>query len=302
MRTSLLMMLLSIALTVAAQTTAHTGNAAPTQAKPRITVDVRPAALPTEQEVLTYLKGMFGQDPTVTFKVLGISASEVPGVAHVVVQIGGPQQPPTHLYVMPDREHAIVGEVVPYGAQPFAPAQRKLEAQAKGPRTGAAKPRVTIVEFSDMQCPHCKNGHPILEKLLADTPGAQLVFQPFPLSIHDWASKAALMGECVALQKPTAFWLYVKAVFDKQDQINAANAPEMLQQIATATGANGAQAATCAQSPSTAKKLQESIDLGFALGVNSTPTIFINGRKVQGFAQIPYDDLKKLVEFQATQK
>ena len=270
-------------------------------AKPRITVDVRPQALPTTQEVESFLARWVGQDPTVKYQVLGISASEVPGVAKVVVQVGA-NQPPTTLYVTPDREHAIVGEVIQYGANPFAPARRKLDAQAKGPRSGSPQPRVTIVEFSDLQCPHCKNAQPIIDRLVAEVPGAQVIFQPFPLSNHDWASKAALTGECVAEQNPIAFFSYVHEVFAQQDQITAATAPEKLAAIASGVKADPNALKACLAKPQTAQKVQTSIDLGMSLGVSSTPTVFVNGRKLLSVAGIPYEQLKKLVEFEASQK
>jgi protein-disulfide isomerase len=245
---------------------------------------------------------MFGYDPNAQYQVLGISNSEVPGVAKITVQVGGPQAPPVDLYIMPDHEHAIAGQVLPYGADPFTPAKRKLDAQAKGPQMGVAQPRVTIVEFSDLQCPHCKRAQPVIDKLVADTPGARLIFQPFPLSMHDWASKAASIGECVAEQNPQGFWTYVKSVYDAQDQITPANAPQKLQELAKTAGADPARATTCAASQPVAKKIQDSIDLGLSLGVTGTPTVFINGRKVGGVADMPYEQLRKLTEFEATQK
>lgn len=299
-----------IALIVAACSLAAAQTSAPKPAtsapgKAHMTVDVQKQAtnLPSEETVMSFLKQTFGYDPNVQFEVLGISQSEMPGVAHVVVRVGGPQQQPAHLYVTPDGQHAILGEVIPFGAHPFEPARKKLEAQAKGHRKGATSaPRVTIVEFSDLQCPHCKAGQPVIDKLLADTPGAELIFQPFPLSGHDWASKAALMGECVAQQNPEAFWKYVQGVFDAQDQITAATAPQKLQEIAQAAGVNGAQATTCAATQPIARHIQDSIDLGMSLGVSGTPTVFINGRKFTSIAGIPYDQLKKVVEFDASQK
>lgn len=297
----ILVLLVSLTIVTSAQTTRA---AAPAQEKPHMTVDVKPAAtqLPSQPEVESFLRHMFGQDPTVQYKVLGIANSEVPGVPKVTVQVGGPQQPPVDLYIMPDREHAIAGQVLPFGANPFGPAKRKLEAQAKGQRLGPTEPRVTVVEFSDLQCPHCKRAQPVIDKLVADTPGARLIFQPFPLSIHDWASKAALMGECVAEQKPAAFWTYVNSVYAAQDQITGANAAQKLQELAVGAGVDGPQASTCASSQVTARKIQDSIDLGMSLGVTGTPTVFVNGRKVNGIADIPYDQLRKLVEFEAAQK
>ena len=300
---------IALMLAVCSFAAAQTGGSKPAPssapAKAHMTIDVQrqPANLPSEETVREFLKQTFGYDPSVQLEVLGISQSEMPGVAHVIVRVGGPQQPPAHLYVTQDGQHAILGEVIPFGVHPFEPARKKLEAQAKGQRTGAtAAPRVLIVEFSDLQCPHCKAAQPIIDKLLADTPGATLVLEPFPLTGHDWASKAALVGECVAQQNQQAFWKYVHGVFDAQDQITAANAPQKLQEIAQTAGVDGAQAMTCSATQPIARRIQDSIDLGMSLGVSGTPTVFINGRKFTSIAGIPYEQLKKVVEFDASQK
>jgi protein-disulfide isomerase len=293
-----------LAIVAVAQTGTSKPAGSPAQAKPHMTAEVKPSSvgLPTKQEAESFLRHMFGYDPNTQYQVLGISNSEVPGIARVTVQVGGPQAPPVDLYIMPDHEHAIAGQVLPFGADPFTPIQRRLDAQAKGPRMGAAQPRVTIVEFSDLQCPHCKRAQPVVDKLVADTPGARLIFQPFPLSIHDWALKAASMGECVAEQKPEAFWSYVKSVYDAQDQITAANASQKLQELAKSAGADPQRTSTCAASQAMSRNIQDSVDLGTSLGVTGTPTVFINGRKVGGIADMPYDQLRKLTEFEATQK
>lgn len=278
-------------------------SSAPTKAHMTVDVQRQPSTLPSEETVRAFLKQTFGYAPDVQLEVLSINPSEMPGVAHVVVRVGGPQQQPANLYITPDGQHAILGEVIPFGAHPFEPARKKLEAQAKGQRTGATgTPRVTIVEFSDLQCPHCKAAQPVIDKLLAETPGAALILEPFPLTGHDWASKAALVGECVAQQNQPAYWKYVHGVFDAQDQITAANAPQKLQEIAQAAGVNGAQAMTCSTTQPVARRIQDSIDLGMSLGVTGTPTVFINGRKFTSIAGIPYEQLKKVVEFDASQK
>jgi protein-disulfide isomerase len=296
--------LLALALTFTSNAQTSSATAPQTGNKAHMTVDIKPAPatpLPTKETVNAFLQSWVGYDPNVKYQVLAIEPSEIPGVAHVVAEVGE-GQPATHFYVTADGEHAIVGEVIPFGAHPFAPAERKLHAQAHGPARGAQNAQVTIVEFSDLQCPHCKAGQPVIDRLMADTPGAKLIFQPFPLSIHDWASKAAMIGECVADKNPQGFWDYIRQVFEQQDQITAANAPDKLQAIATQEGLTPEQLTTCMANPEISKRVQDSITLGMSLGVKGTPTLFINGRKIRGIAEFPYESLRKLVEFEANQK
>ena len=116
---------------------------------------------------------------------------------------------------------------------------------------------------------------------------------------HDWAAKAAYYADCVARSSNGAFWKFEQGVFDAQKEITAANADEKLTAIADGAGVKGADIAACAAKPETAGRVQRSIALGTAVEVNSTPTLFINGRKIGNVASVPYELLKNLVEFAA---
>src|ERR1700731_162707 len=181
-------------------------------AQPVPTLQTRPAAkpvaassasagttvLPTEDTVNSFLFQMFGYDPTITWKVTEIHPSEVPGLAEVLVVVTNPQgSTPNRLLVTADGKHAVSGDILPFGAKPFDDARAKLEKGVNGPAKGPAKAPVTIVEFSDMQCPHCQKAAPIIDKALAQEPEVHFVFQNFPLPSHNWAEKAARYVDCV---------------------------------------------------------------------------------------------------------
>ena len=265
-----------------------------------------PTVLPTEDTVNSFLFQMFGYDATITWKVAEIRPSEVPGLAEVLVVVTNPQgSNQNRLLVSADGKHAISGEILPFGAKPFEDARAKLEKGVNGLAKGPAKAPVTIVEFSDMQCPHCAKAAPMIEQLLALEPEAHFVFQNFPLPAHNWAEKAASYVDCVgraSLGQPAdnAVWKFIQKTFDEQANITAANADEKLKAIATASGANADEIAACAVKSDTKARVEASVALGKSVGVNSTPTLFINGRNVPGGA--PVDLLKKIVDFQASQK
>jgi protein-disulfide isomerase len=262
--------------------------------------------LPTEDTVDSFLFQMFGYDPTVTWKVTDIRPSEVPGLAEVTVAITNPQgSNQNRLLVSGDGKHAISGDILPFGAKPFDDARAKLEKGVSGPTKGSAKAPVTIVEFSDMQCPHCAKAAPGIDQLLAQEPEAHFVFQNFPLPTHDWAAKAAGYIDCVGRASPgqpsnDAVWKFIQKTFEEQANITEANADEKLKAIATASGANADEIAACAAKPDTRARIEASIALGKSVGVTATPTLFINGRNVPG--AVPVDVLKKIVDFQASQK
>jgi protein-disulfide isomerase len=249
---------------------------------------------------------MFGYDPTITWKVTEIHPSEVPGLAEVLVVITNPQgSTPNRLLVTADGKHAVTGDILPFGAKPFDDARAKLEIGVNGPAKGPTKAPVTIVEFSDMQCPHCQKAAPVIEQLLAQEPGAHFVFQNFPLPSHNWAEKAAGYIDCLGRASAggasnDAVWKFIQKTFDEQANITEANADEKLKAIATASGANGDEIAACAVKSDTKARIEASLALGKSVGVNGTPTLFINGRNVPGGA--PIELMKKIVDFQASQE
>jgi protein-disulfide isomerase len=274
-------------------------SAAPAVAKAEPSL---PVAGPSEDEAREFLRRMFGYDPNVTWTIQGIIPTDAPGVSHVVAlaNIGG-QPRPFHLYVLPGGKFAAVGDLIPFGADPFAPVREALASKGKGIQRGPAVAPVTLVEFSDLQCPFCRSAQPIIDRLIADVPNAKLVFQPFPLSMHPWAMKAASYAECAARQKPDAFWAFVNGVYDDQANITDANVDAKLQSIAAASGVDGAKVSTCAVTPDVYQRIQQSLELGKSVGVGSTPTLFINGRKITGIADIPYEQLKAMVEFEVAE-
>ena len=255
------------------------------------------SALPSEDTVNSFLMQTFGYDPTTTWKVVEIRPSEVPGLAAVTIVITTAQGPSQNrLLVSSDGKHAIAGEILPFGAKPFEDARVKLEKGVNGPGKGPATAAVTIVEFSDMQCPHCAKAAAGIDQLLALEPEAHFVFQNFPLPSHNWAEKAAGYVDCIGRSSNDAVWKFIQKTFDEQNNITEAD--EKLKAIATAAGANADEVATCATKPETKARIEASIALGESVGVNGTPALFINGRNASGAS---VDAQKKIVDFQASQ-
>jgi protein-disulfide isomerase len=255
------------------------------------------AALPTVEEVETSMKRSFGYDPGVSWQILDIKESSIPGLAEILVSMN--KQQPVHLYLAPGAQTAIAGQMIPFGPDPFAAARASLKG-AFGPSRGGENPPIDIVEFSDLECPHCKVAQPVLAKLFADFPQLRFIFQEFPLpaSLHPWALKAAQYAHCTGQMDKDAFWKYVDSIFENQGGIALATADDKLKELATAAGYDAQKISTCAASPETDARIKKSQALGATLDVNETPTVFINGRRVSGIANIPYDNLKQLVQFE----
>ncbi len=258
------------------------------------------ASLPSEETVNAFMRQTFGYDSSITWKITDIRPSKAQGLAEVTVLLSNPQgQQANKFFVTPDGQHALTGEIIPFGARPFEAVRKDLEKGVNGPSRGPADAPVTVVEFSDLQCPHCKQGQPTIDKLMSEEGSARLVFQSFPLPAHDWAAKAAGYADCIGRTSGDAFWKFVQSVYDAQADISAANADEKLTGLADASGVKGAEIAACAAQPETVSRVQRSVALGQTVDVTGTPTLFINGRRIANLSALPYDVLKSLVEFAA---
>jgi protein-disulfide isomerase len=297
---SLVRFSLFLALTVAAgaqqkPATPH-ANAAPVAPK---AAEAR--RIPSEETVNAFMQQMFGYQPSLTWKVGEIKPSQAEGLTEVSVIISSTQGPPQNskLYITADGEHAVIGDIIPFGEHPFTRTNQELAKGMNGPSRGPADAPVTLVEFSDLQCPHCKEAQPTIDKLMAEEKGGRLVFQSFPLPMHDWAAKAAAYGECVAAKSNEAFWKFIQATYNSQTEITAANADEKLTALAEKAGVNGAEAATCSAKAETTGRVEHSVALGKSVGVTGTPALFINGRRIGNPSGIPYEALKSLFEFAA---
>ncbi len=254
--------------------------------------------LPSEDTVNAFLYQTFGYDPTITWKISDIRPSEAAGVAEITVVVSNPQGSNVNkLYVTSDGKHAITGEMLPFGAHPYEDAREKLEKGVNGISKGPAHAAVTVVEFSDMQCPHCKQAAPNIEQLLTLEPEVHFVFQNFPLPSHNWAEKAAGYVDCVGRSSNQAVWKFIDKVFDEQASITEANIDEKLKAIANDEGLKGDEVAACAVKPDTKARIEASVALGKSVGVSGTPALFINGRPLGGGA--PVDVLRKVVQFAA---
>lgn len=271
-----------------------------TTAKPAQPAGGASGGLPTDATVDSFLHQQFGYQADLTWKISSIKPSVVPELAEVTVVLASPQgQQLTKFYVSPDGQHALVGEIIPFGAKPFEPANKLLEKGITGPSRGPKDASVTIVEFGDLQCPACKAAQPTIEALVAAKPNARFVFQNFPLEMHNWAAKGAAYADCVGRASADAFWKFVSKTYETQSDITAENADEKLTALADGAGVKGVDIAACAAKPETKARVDASLALGKSVDVTGTPTLYINGRKVGSFDPRMSDIYKSLVDFAA---
>ena len=155
---------------------------------------------------------------------------------------------------------------------------------------GAANAPVTIIEFSDFQCPFCQRVMPTLKRV-RETYGdkIRIVWKDFPLtSIHPQAFKAAEAGNCAREQGK--FWEYHDVLFSNQQALQ----PEFLKKYAADTGLDVVKFGACLDTAKYGDHVQEQMGVGTGLGIQSTPSAFINGRLVTG-AQ-PYEAFVAIID------
>ena len=148
---------------------------------------------------------------------------------------------------------------------------------------------VTIVEFSDLQCPYCARFHTTMNQVVRDFKGqVRWVYRHFPLSSHPFAKKAALATECAGEQGK--FWEYTNNLFENQSKINNDFLKEAAQNLKLDTGKFN----KCLDDEKYLSKVNNDMAEGKKAGVTGTPASFINGKAIKGAES--YDTIKRMIE------
>jgi len=157
------------------------------------------------------------------------------------------------------------------------------------PALGPADAPVTLIEFSDFQCPYCARATTLVDQLRERYPDRlRVVFMHFPLSSHEWARPAAMAAQCAARQDEDAFWRLHDFYFSNQDALTPGNVMAKSEPILAETAVNVDDWKTCATDRtsdvhrSVARQVNASLEAGKEAGVTGTPSFFVNGEKVQG--------------------
>jgi len=157
-------------------------------------------------------------------------------------------------------------------------------AQGPGATRGPARAQVTIVEFSDFQCPFCRRFASILDEALAGQENdVRVVFHHMSLSMHPWARMAAEAAGCAQLQSNEAFWSLHDRIFQNQAEITVENAKKKLSELAASSkGVNAAAFRTCMNSAMSVGLVLKDMNVAETYQINATPTVFINGHPLKG--------------------
>jgi protein-disulfide isomerase len=236
-----------------------------------------------QKSVEAYLRNLYAFGADTTVKVAAPKDSEVPGLLEVDIQVSvGENQQSGKVYVSKDGKYMIRGDISDLSKDPLADARATIQTK-EAPSIGDANAPVTLVEFSDFECPVCRSLHDTLRTLLPNYPQVRVIFKDFPLEqIHPWARTAALAGRCAYDQNPKAFWKMYDLIYDNQEVISPESAWGKMVDFAAQAGLNQDTFKGCMASPAAGAAIDASRNNGILLEVGSTPTVFVNGRRMVG--------------------
>ena len=245
-----------------------------------------------------YVRRTMVWGPQITVNVSDSKPAPLPGFVEITVTgSSGNAMQEEVLYVSADGQKIVRGSVFDGQSNPFKQNLDKIKTDFTSANFGTPGAPVVIAMYSDFQCSFCRAEAKLIRANLPATypKEVRLYFKDFPLEqIHDWSKAAAIAGRCVFQQNPETFWDYHDHIFEKQGEINAANLKSAVQLWAATKGLDSLQLNRCIDERATEKDVDRSLEEGRSLGVNSTPTMFINGRRMAGSMQ--WETLKQVID------
>ena len=175
------------------------------------------------------------------------------------------------------------------------PAVQRKQVAAEGPSKGPASAPVTIVEFSDFECPFCSRAEESVTQVLKEYGDkVRIVYRQFPLEMHANAQKAAEASLCANDQGK--FWELHKVLFENQSALKV----DDLKKHAATVGLDAKKFAECLDSGSKAAQVKKDLEDGQKVGVNGTPAFFVNGIFLNG--AVPFAEFKKVIDDELAKK
>jgi protein-disulfide isomerase len=298
------LLVLCVAAAVSGQTPAKKA-AAPKSAAAAKTPAPHPAVPPVKSAfdkatLEAYIRHLFVWGKNIDVKISDPKPSaQLAGFDEVNVhaQAGEASQEETFL-ISKDGQKIFKAMVFDIAQNPFKPDLDKLKTQFQ-PSLGTPGAPVVIVVFTDFQCPFCKEEAKMLRaNLLSAYPKqVRLYFKDYPLTqIHQWAKTAAIAGRCIFRQNPAAFWDYHDWVYEHQSDITAENFKDKLLEFAKGKEIDVIQLTRCLDSKATEPEVDRSMAEAKTLNVRSTPTVFVNGRRLEG--QVPWPNLRDIIDYE----
>jgi protein-disulfide isomerase len=223
--------------------------------------------------------------------------SEFAGYDSVTLSFGEGEQKQTHEFLLSrDGNTLIEMTKLDLRKDPYADVLKKIDIQGR-PVRGNKNAKVVVVSYNDFECPFCSRIHQTIFPELLNEYGdrVEFVYKDFPLDGHPWARHAAIDANCVAALDGDAYWDLADYLQANQKDVNSAKNIEAafaeLDRITTTQAQKRhldlSKVNSCIQAHDDSD-VKLSIKEGEAVGVNSTPTLFVNGEQVAGIRSAAY--------------
>lgn len=245
-----------------------------------------------------YLRYAEGFAASVKFSIGDPEPLPFPGFYRLPVHLSmGETKQDKVYYLTADGKQILGGPVWDLQGNPFI--ESLAHVPTDGPSFGPANAKITLVVFSDLECPYCREfARTIRESLPQKYPNdVRVIFKDFPIaSLHPWAEAAAEAAHCIGDGRPEAFWQFHDWIFAHQQEISGSNLREKTLTFAREHKLDEAKIATCLDTHATKAEVDSSLNEGRALEVQQTPTFFLNGRPVPG--ALPWASLDTLIQME----
>jgi protein-disulfide isomerase len=255
------------------------------QGTKRTTPELNTAAI--SEKIVQYIRERFNFPATVRLSTGSFRNSPYPDFYVTTVTVDdGKEKRNQDFYVSKNGRYLIDGTIFTLGVDPKREVVQSISLRDV-PSEGSPKAPVTIVEYADLACPSCALFHEFLTKqLLPKYPGkVRVVFKEFPLvTLHDWVLTGAIANQCVYQIKPQLYAPFRSLVYQRRTSLTGANVRDALIQYGEQLGIDRLRLATCIDSKATLPRVERDAREASQLGVNSTPTSYINGKMIVGAA------------------
>lgn len=238
---------------------------------------------PQQKTIEAFLRNFYALGTDIQITVGTPTELNNSGILETPIEVKTPEgSEKIKMFLSKDGRYLMRGELSDLTTDPFADTLSKLKTE-NSPVLGDPKAPITLVEFSDFECPVCRSLHDVLRGMLPKYPQVKVIFKDYPLdTIHPWAHTAALAGRCAYQQKPAAFWKMYDQIYDNQELISASNVWEKVNDFAAQDGLTPEVFKACLAGPQAAAEVDANLANGNLLEVHSTPTVFVNGRRIVG--------------------
>jgi protein-disulfide isomerase len=269
-------------------------------AKPAPAAPAKPKVSAFNKTVFeAYVRHLFVWGPPIQVQIDDPKPGPMPGFDEVSVHASqGNASSSETFFISKDGQKIIRGQFFDVAKNPFKSDLDKLKTDFR-PSIGTPGASVVIVAFSDFQCHYCKEEAKVLrDNLLKEYPTqVRLYFMDNPLdSVHPWARAAANAGQCIFKQKPALFWEYHDWIFEHQEEMTPENLQSKILEFAKGKDLDALSLGRCMDTKANDAEITKTLEQGRAVGVSSTPTIFVNGRRMVGAVDWP--SLKRVIDYE----